>query len=316
VKGPRYDDERLAALLAGRLEGQERDELLAYLSTTDADLEVFAHSAAILREMDEEDAQEEKAGTKAPPPRREERVPSMSRNTRGWPRKPPRWAVLSALAGLLVLGWLGWLAWPGRGTPGVSPVKLAMSLDSAGSGLPFDALRPSEGIPGNSTRGEGASARTRESAAQAGAFLVRLVLSVQAGDSAATASLAVQMRTRFDPQGSSALRQIEARAGAPPTELQPLLQQATERLEGFPEAGDLRLGAWTEAGHWAAHLRDTGYFRSEDTASMLGLAERLTKDDPQAREAVAAVRRALRAEPRDWTALETDLVAMLQAIAS
>ncbi|HEX2202609.1 MAG TPA: hypothetical protein VHG91_04910 [Longimicrobium sp.] len=55
MKEPERDDERLSALLAGRLEGPERDELLAHLSTADEDIEVFAHAAAILREMEDEE---------------------------------------------------------------------------------------------------------------------------------------------------------------------------------------------------------------------------------------------------------------------
>ncbi|HEX2081291.1 MAG TPA: hypothetical protein VHG08_26545 [Longimicrobium sp.] len=315
MKEPRHDDERLSALLAGRLEGPERDELLAYLSAADEDREVFAHAAAILREMDEEDAQEDGPGVKAvPPPRREAPVTSMARSTRGWPRRPPRWAVLPALAGLVVLGWL---AWPGGGTPDVSPQALAMSIQDAGAGLPFDASRPSEGIPGDSMRAEAASGTTPESAAQAGAFLVRLALAIQEGDSAATATLALQTQRRFDPRGGGALEQIRARAGAPPAELQPRLEQATDRLEDRLEPGHLRLGAWTEAARLAAGRQNAGYFRSRDSAPMLRLAERLTEDDPQARQAVAAVRRELPAGDRaDWTALETNLAALLQAIAS
>lgn len=315
MKEPRHDDERLSALLAGRLEGPERDELLAYLSADDEDREVFAHAAAILREMDEEDAQEEGPGVKAvPPPRREAPVPSTAKSTRGWPRRPPRWAVLPALAGLVVLGWL---AWPRGGTPDVSPLALAMSVHEAGPGLPFDASRPSEGIPGDPTRGGAAPEREPESAAQAGAFLVRLALAIQEGDSAATATLAGQTHERFDPQGGSALRRIQARAGAPPAELQPLLEEATDRLERRLDPGHLRLGAWTEAARLAAGQQDAGYFRSRDSAPMLRLAERLTQDNPQARQAVEAVRRALPAGDRaEWTALETNLAALLQAIAT
>jgi hypothetical protein len=320
VKEPRPDDERLSALLAGRLEGPERDELLAHLSTSDEDLEVFAHAAAILREMDEEDAQErdareEEPGTRAVPlPRRELPVPSMSRSARGRPRKTPRWAVVAALAGLVVAGWL---AWSRGGTPGVSPLQLAMNVGDAGPGLPFDASRPSEGIPGDSTRGEGTSGRTPAAAAQAGAFLVRLALAVQQGDSAATATLALQAQQRFDPQGGGALREIRERAGDPPAELRPLLAQATERLEERLEADYLRLGAWTEGARLAARRRNARYFRSPESEPMLRLAERRTKDDPRARKAVAAVRRQLPPDARaDWSALEQNLAAMLKAIAS
>lgn len=321
MKEPRLDDERLSALLAGRLEGPERDELLAHLSTADEDLEVFAHTAAILREMEEEDAREDRGvreegpGTKAPPPPPPETlVPSMSRSTRGWPRKTPRWAVLSAVAGLVVLGWL---VWPRSGAPDVTPLRLAMDVGDAGPGLPFDASRPSQGIPGESTRGEGASDASPESAARAGAFLVRLALAVQERDSAATATLALQAQQRFDPQGGRALQDIHARAGDPTAELQPLLEQATERLEDRLDADYLRVGAWTEAARLAARQRNAAFFRSPDGESMLGFAEGLTEDDGRAREAVAAVRRQLPRDGRaDWVALETELDAMLDAFAS
>lgn len=314
MKEPRPDDERLSALLAGRLEGPERDELLAYLSTADDDLEVFAHAAAILREMDEEDAREEEPGTtEAPPPPRREvpPVPSMSRSARGWPRKTPRWAVLAALAGLVVLGWL---VWPRGGTPDVTPLQLALNVGDAGPGRPFfDPSRPSDGIPGESTRGEGASGRSPEAAAQAGAFLVRLALAIQAGDSAATATLALQAQRRFDPQGGGALREIGEDAGASPAEQLPRFEEATERLEERLGADHLRLGAWTEAARLAADQQNAGYFRSEETAPMLRLAE----DDPQAREAVAAVRRQLPTDGRaDWIALKASLTDLLEAIAT
>lgn len=312
MKEPRPDDERLSALLAGRLEGPERDELLAYLSTADEDLEVFAHAAAILREMDEEDAREEEPGATGaePSPRREvPPVPSMATSARRWPRKTPRWAVLAAFAGLAVLGWL---AWPRSGMADVKPLRLAMNVGDAP--LPSS---PSEGIPGESTRGEGASGRSPEAAAQAGAFLVRLALAIQTGDSAATATLALQAQQRFDPQGGSALLEIRDRAGDPPADLRPLLEEATERLEDRLDAGHLRLGAWTDAARLAARQRNAGFFRSGDAAPMLRLAERLTEGDSQAREAVTAVRRALPADGRaDWIALETNLDALLRAVAS
>jgi hypothetical protein len=316
VKEPRRDDERLSALLAGRLEGPERDELLAYLSTADEDLEVFAHTAAILREMDEEDAQDEGANiTAASPPGREVPVPSMTRSTRGRPRKTPRWAILTAIAGLVLL-WT--LTWPPGGTPGVSPMQSAMNIEFAGPALPFDASRPYEGIPGgDDTRGEGNSGWTKESAAQAGAFLVRLSLAIEARDSAATATLARQVQERFDRQGGSALRKIAARAGAPAAELQPLLAEETERLEKRPDARYLRVGAWAEAARLAANQRDVAYFRSGDSADMIRLAERVTKDDPRARAALSAVQRELDAEREpNSTTLETHLIALLEAIAT
>lgn len=321
MKEPRHDDERLSALLAGRLEGPERDELLAYLSTADEDLEVFAHTAAILREMDEEDVQEdaqdeEPALPKVPGPGREVPVPSMTRSARGWPRKTPRWAIVAAIVGLVVLGPLTLRR---GGTPGVSPLQLAANIDVTGPGLPLDASRPAGGIPGgNVTRGDGDADQRPESAAQAGAFLVRLALAIRARDSAATATLAQQTRDRFDPQGGGALQNIAARAGAPTAELHPLLTQATERLEDYLEhPAYLRLGAWTEAARFAARQRDAAFFESGDSRDMMRLAERLTKGDAQGQPAAVAIRDGVDAEGEpDWTALGNHLTALLEAIAT
>jgi len=309
VKQPRHDDERLSALLAGRLQGPERDELLAHLSTAEESYEVFTDTAAILRELEDEES-----GARADSPPRVELVPpSLGKTARRWPHRPLRWIALAAVVAGLVA--LGVRALRGPGTPGgVSPVRLAMSLEHAGPGLPFDAANPSRDIPGDLARGGGAAEPTPEAAARAGAFLVRLALAVQARDSAATATLALQMQPRFDPQGAGALRRIQARAGAAPRELQPLLAQASGRLEARLGAGFVRLGAWAEAARLAARQRDAGYFRSADNASMLRLAERLTGDDAGARAAVAAVRRELDAERRDWSALERSLTALLEAI--
>ncbi|WP_420130132.1 hypothetical protein [Longimicrobium sp.] len=321
MKEPRRDDERLSALLAGRLEGPERDELLDYLSTADEDLEVFAHTAAILREMDEEDAQEAARNEgstvhTAPSPGREVPVPSMTRSTRGWPRKTPRWAIPSAIVGLVVLMTLTLSR--GR-TPDVSPVQLAENIGVAGPGLPFDTAQPSRGIPGLRVRGGSDAELTPESAAKAGAFLVRLALAIEARNASATRTLALQTQERFDPRGGSKLREIASRAGAPRAELQPLLTQAKEQLEDRRrrDAGYLRLGAWTEAGRLAASQRNAGYFGSEDSADMIDSAKRLTKDDPQGRAAVAAIQRELEAEGGlDLTRLETHFTALLAAIAT
>lgn len=56
------DDERLAALLEGRLQSEERDALLAHLAADEGeDFYVFANTARVLREMEEEAAEERAA---------------------------------------------------------------------------------------------------------------------------------------------------------------------------------------------------------------------------------------------------------------
>ena len=55
---PIKDDERLSALVEGRVAGPEREELLAHLSTSEDDYEVFTDTVEILSALEEEDAGE------------------------------------------------------------------------------------------------------------------------------------------------------------------------------------------------------------------------------------------------------------------
>lgn len=55
MKETRYDGQRLSALLDGRMDEQQRDELLAYLASADEDYLVFVDTATILHELEEEE---------------------------------------------------------------------------------------------------------------------------------------------------------------------------------------------------------------------------------------------------------------------
>lgn len=306
MKEPRHDEERIAALLAGRLEGPERDALLAHLSTADEDYEVFANTAAILREMEEEDAQAEEAGVQVadPPPRREVLLPSVTKRARGW-RRSPRWAGTAALVGLVALVML---VLPDRSSRG-TPLQMAQALEQPGAGPSTPGWTQP---PWDRVRGEGSPV-----AVQAGALLLRLAVAIQAGDAAATRTLATQIQARYDDQGGSALVDIAARADAPVRELEPLLEEATERLEERFDPADVRLGAWLEAARLAALTRDEGFFRSSDVRAMLGRAQRLAGANADAQAAIEGIRTALSGqEQRDWNDLEKNLEALLVAIGS
>ena len=306
MKEPRHDDERLSALLAGRLEGPERDELLAHLSTADEDYEVFANAAAILREMDEEDAAAEEAGVQAadPPPHREVLPPSRTKSAFGW--RTPRGIVIPAvLVGLVVLGIF---VFRGR-TPAADPMILAASLENPRAGLPAGSPES----PWGPVRGDERSSN----AARAGVFLLRLAVAIQRGDADSTEHWATQTWQRFDPQGQRTWRQIITRAGEPPEELAPYVKQATERLEELTDPDYLRLGAWTEAARLAVAAQDTAFFASDDTRATLEHAERMLREDLAAHSALEGVRAALSENrPPDWRALQTNLDALLRAIAS
>ncbi|HST58229.1 MAG TPA: hypothetical protein VLK84_06075 [Longimicrobium sp.] len=302
MKEPRPDDERLSALLGGRLKGQQRDELLTHLAANEEDYEVFVDTADILREAREETAQAEEPGALAdPPPRRELSPPSVTKSLRGWSRRTPRWAVISTvLVGLVVAGVFE-LRSGAAATAG--PVDLVAHLEDAG--------RPpagwTDGREFPPVRGEGSVSDDPVAAAQAGVFLVRLAVAVQARDAETTATLAAQTQ-RFDDQGVGALKQIESQADAPSATLMPLVEQVTERLEEVLGRDYLRLGAWTEAASLAARSRDEAFFRSAETRKTLRSAERLTRGDSGAWGAVEAVRAALPSEgPPRWSELDGSL---------
>ena len=180
MKKINHDDERLAALLGGRLDGPEREELLAHLLANDDDYHVFADTAAILQQAEEEEAaqpQRSEVRVDHHPPVRTTLQPSARPGWRRW--KAPRVIVPAVLVGLVVLV-------TGRGlftpaAPGV--LSVAASLEPSRQGGPDGLQAPVfEG-----TRGGGADGSEDErTAVRAGATLMDLAVAVQAGDTAAT----------------------------------------------------------------------------------------------------------------------------------
>jgi hypothetical protein len=290
VKEPRHDDERLSALLAGRLTGPERDELLAHLSTSEEDADVAITAAAILREMEEEDAEAAAGGAQhASPPQRDVMPPSVQKRARGWPRKTPRWAGTLAIAGLVVLGFQTAL---GRGAP--DPLRVAAALSETRQ-LPQDWKDPASS---DVTRGAG-----EPGSLERGVHLMRLIVSVQARDTTQTAKIAQRLYSLVDNQ-ASVLKEIEGRAGESPENLRPLLEQASDRVEALSERDYVRLGAWIEAARLAARRRDAAFFATRDTRAMLRRADRMTRGNDDAQQAIAAVRNASSAEGEpNWDAL-------------
>jgi hypothetical protein len=319
VNEPRHDDERLAALLDGRLKGPERDELLAYLAAADEDYHVLVETAAILREVEEQDTRALREGTPAAlvvegaqgPLAVESLPPSLTQRAGGWRRVPRRIALPALLAGLVVLGFF---AFRGRAGAAGDPVGLAGQL--AQVTLPADV----DGHFPWGIRSAGATAApSDESAAQAGAMLALLAVAVEAGDAKATTRLVQQIRTGYDLRGED-LKRVEQRAGDAPDALEPLLKRATGRLEtlldrggGDQDRGYLRLGAWTEAARLAARHQDRAFFATGDSREMLRRAGNLTQGDDAAVAALARVRAAL-GEPPRWAALAPALDDLLRAL--
>lgn len=308
MKEPRHDDERLAALLDGRLKGPERDELLAYLAAADEDYHVLVETAAVLRDVEARDAHAVRDGTE-PALAVESLPPSLTQRAAGWRRAPRRLALPALLAGLVVLGFF---AFRGRAGAAGDPVGLAGQLAQVTLPADVDAH-----FPWSAPRGGASAAPSDEAAAQAGAMLAVLAVAVEAGNADITRDLAGDIRETFDPRGGGDLRRVEQRAGEPAEALKPLLKSATSRLEALldRDRGYLRLGAWTEAARLAASQRDAAFFGTGDTREMLRRAGKLTQGDAAAGQALTRVRAALGGHPR-WEALAPALDDLLRAITS
>jgi hypothetical protein len=151
LKEPGIDDERLGALLEGRVSEPARGELLARLSASDDDFGVFAETAAVLRELEgaasdaDPDGPEtgagpdEPGGAGAPPPEAERALrvsgpaPPSVRRPGGWRRPSARWLALAAVLALAVLVPV-LRPWGGGGR--LTPERAAGLLAGRGGGLP------------------------------------------------------------------------------------------------------------------------------------------------------------------------------------
>lgn len=291
MKEPREDDERLSALLEGRVEGRQREEMLEHLAAADDDYEVFTDTAAVLRALEEEDARGQRG--MAPP--------SMLRRRR-WP-SPRKTLAVTGVVMLLLAGW--WLI-RGRGASvGGVPLQMAMRADAGGQGLPEGWDIPA---PATTVRGGGGGAANDARAVSAGAMLVDLAVAIRARDTERVRERTAQLISEFDPgTTSSPLLRIQASPGAPPDSLNAWLEAATNELAGLGR-GSLELGAWIEAARLAAHDRNPAFFQDGGTEGMLRRAERLARGSREAEAAVRQVREAVRppGTPR-WEDLETGL---------
>ncbi|MBD0319112.1 MAG: hypothetical protein ICV87_02190, partial [Gemmatimonadetes bacterium] len=151
------DDERLAALLDGRLDEREREALLARLAASDDEYYLFSDTASLLRELEEEEEEEEKV------------VPIAVPRRRRW-STPARWAIALPLAAMLA-GVAIVTARAREENAAGDPVRLASRLE--GEGLPAGWT----GRPRWSSDRGGASGGERGTqAVRAGALMVDLAV--------------------------------------------------------------------------------------------------------------------------------------------
>lgn len=336
------EDEWVAAFLDGRLDERERAEMLARLAADDEAYQHFAATAAILHEAEAaretggskgEDgspgapAEEEILGEAGPagPLRRAGTDAALAPETDRddgvidlRSRRPPpvlRWLALAA--GIAALALAGRALWPRTSSAG-DPVRLAARLERADAGLPQVWNQPP---PWSSPRGDdqGGAVTSAARAARAGALLVDLSVAVRGRDAARTRLLAEQITSRFDPQAdrTGARREFSEGAGGPPERLEPLVEQATDRIARRLGREALELGAWTEAARLAAARHDARFFRDRATRPMLDRLASRAAADAQSRAAVERVRLLLaEAGPPPWDALALALDGLAREIAS
>jgi hypothetical protein len=298
VKEPKQDDERLAALLEGRVQGDQREDMLARLAAADDDYEVFAGTAGVLRALEEEDARIRPPG----------RVPSMGRG--GWraPTLRTTMLVTGTMVFLLALG----LVWKGR-SPSLArtPQQLALAAYPSTQELPVGWRVPT---PSNGARGAGSSTDRNARAVYNGALLVDLSIAIRTRDTTQTRELAAKLHARVD-RGvdSTALLRIFEHPDASADSLNALLDQAMAGVKGPREP--LELGAWLEAARLAASQRNADFFADGASEGMLRRARKLARGDKAALAAWAGIRQALPSggAPRLDT-LEQDLATLLRRL--
>ncbi|HST59647.1 MAG TPA: hypothetical protein VLK84_13175 [Longimicrobium sp.] len=321
-------------LLAVQVElGEAADmELLAGLS--DDDFADAALAAAIQRELEEEDAaavipriepataETEAASVPGVLPLRR----PAARPARGLDR---RWlAAAAVLAGVTLLP-LTWRASQGGAVR--EPSHAVAMMENPAAGLPAGWL-DQPGWSGN--RGGGGTAiepsaipavdlRAEQiDAVRLGAQIVDLELAVHARDTANTRLLAARIadglrnRNTAGTVAASSFDAIAERAGADPSELLPLVREASEAESLAVDPDRYALGAWVEAARLAAARRDAAFFREGRTRRTLESAKALVGDDETAKSALTAIGAASDSSAPDWNALTEATKNLLGAIAS
>jgi hypothetical protein len=286
VSEPVIDPERLAALLDGRLSKAERAELVSRLAASEQTLEAYADAAAVAGELQ---------------PGRRRWLP------------PARWiAIAAALAGLALAPWLWTRARSGaRDDPGRFVALLASQTGALPAGL--------DANPWGSVRGPDQALTARARAARLGARLVDLELAVQRRDTMA-AVVAADIRALLDwiPAAgpvSAMYRDIGARTGVAPRELEPQLAQAGSAVAGLAGPDLVQLGAWAEAARIAAAAQDAAFFQARQSRATLARSGTLAGLTMPARAVIGRLQPALAAERTpDWNALGRDLTELLRAL--
>jgi hypothetical protein len=305
-------NEEIGALLDGRLESGPRTELLARLAASDDDFDVFADTAAVLREA-EEGATPENEPSPVPteePERPADVIPLRPRPASVWQGPAVRWlaaaAVLAAIALVPVLRARS-NAWRDLG-------HLGSLASASGAALPDDWKSAWDGK--HVTRGVPLAAKETGAAAQLGALQVDLEVAARSGSFGKASTLAARMAALLDNlDGGGGIKLVYSdlvqTAGRRDPQLPRSVAGAGKNLAEFfgddATATYLALGGWTEAARLAVARQDTAFFRTRESRKALEAAVGLGSLD-EANEAVARLRTVVdQRQVPNWSTLKEDL---------
>jgi hypothetical protein len=340
------DPEEIGALLDGAAAGERRDALLARLAAAGDDYDLFADTAAVLRELeegaaaappadepDDEPAAEEPtddpqviplrpatpvaAAPVAAAPADDAQVIPLRPNRRSLWRHP----AVQGLAAAAVLAAVVVPLYRSRAGGGDwrDPTHLA-SLTLGGTALPAGWT---DTVPWQRTTRGGSDAGVPVTAASArlGAWSTDLVVAVRSGDHAATPRLAAQIVSTLQnvPAGSlleTSYRMIADSAHWPRPKVLKKVDEAYTDLSTAAEPDYLAVGAWAEAGRLAARSEDAAFFRTPESSRALEAAAALDALDERSRAAIGRLRNLQsQAAVDDWQVVRRDLDLLLATAA-
>ena len=283
---PRIDAEQLAALLDGRLSGDQRAELLQRLAASDSATDAFADAAAVTNEL--------------------QPLPSKTFPASRWI------AIAAALTGLALAPWL----WTRVRQPQSDGAARLVSL----LGVPVVATPPQgwDASPWSSVRGDDQPLTPSARALRIGAHMTDLELAARRGDTAA-ARFATDIAALLEgvPAAGPVIamyRQIAEQAATSPSQLDPMIAKAETAAAGLAGADLVRLGAWAQAARLAAHVKDAAFFQSREPRTTLADDRAIAGLSQPGRTALALVQTTLAAEGApDWGALERGLTELLRS---
>jgi hypothetical protein len=352
VKDTTIDDARLAALLDGRLDAAEREDLLARLSESDDDYLVFADAAAILREREgiaqvpppdeDEDEEDEPAPQRiavpeiASGPAAERNaepgvIPMRSRFT-AEPAEPPALEPEEA-AERDVIPLRPRRRFPLAAWGAIAAVLVGVALIPilrSRAGDPYDPARLAAGVAAPREEGwssnilflkRGAQENIDDlhGSARLGAFLVDLDIAVRAGDTAATRGLARAAKNASEFSGGGGLvnlfSEIDANVGEAPARMIVRVDEARKYAKEIADPAYFAAGAWTEAARLASRAHNAEFFHTRDSRTALEKILTLPDLSETASEQVRAIRAAVpeSGEPA-WTALDDNTAGLLRSL--